>query len=212
LPEAVILDLELHKGKGNGLLFLNQLRQLDLPFYPYILITTNNSSAVTYEYARETGADFIMAKHQPGYSSKGVVEFLRMLKHVIFSKIESVAPEHKTAESPEQRITRIARQINLELNYVGVSPKHIGYKYLTDAILLVIDRPRSNLCAVVGAKYGKTEESVERAMQNAIDKAWRVCDVDDLLEHYTARINSEKGIPTITEFVCYYANKVKNEY
>jgi two-component system response regulator (stage 0 sporulation protein A) len=212
LPEAVILDLELHEGGGNGLLFLSELKRIDLPFHPFVLITTNNSSAVTYACAREAGADFIMAKHQSDYSAKSVVEFLRMIKSTIFSKIESISPEHKTTESPEQNIKRITRQIHIELDYVGINPKHVGYKYLTDAIALVIDKPSNNLCAILGAKYGKTEASVERAMQNAIDKAWRVSDIEDLLKHYTARISSEKGIPTLTEFVYYYANKIKNEY
>lgn len=212
LPEAVILDLELHQGGGNGLLFLSELKQLDLPFHPYILITTNNTSTVTYAYARESGADFIMSKHQAGYSARGAVEFLRMLKPAIFSKIESDSPEHKTTESPEQKTKRIVRQISVELDYVGVSPKHVGYQYLSDAIQLVLDKPRNNLCAIIGEKYGKTEASVERAMQNAIDKAWRISDIEDLIKHYTARISSEKGIPTITEFVYYYANKIKNEY
>jgi DNA-binding NarL/FixJ family response regulator len=212
LPEAVILDLELHLGGGNGLQFLMELKQLDLPFQPYILITTNNSSTVTYTYAREAGADFIMSKHQSGYSAKGAVEFLRMLKPAIFSKIESDSPEHKTTESPEQKTKRIFRRISVELDYVGVSPKHVGYQYLADAIQLVIDKPRNNLCAIIGEKYGKTEASVERAMQNAIDKAWRVSDIEDLIKHYTAKVSSEKGIPTITEFVYYFANKIKNEY
>jgi flavin-binding protein dodecin len=51
-----------------------------------------------------------------------------------------------------------------------------------------------NLCNVIGQKYGKTESSVERAMQNAINKAWRTCDIDDLLHYYTARISSDKGV------------------
>lgn len=212
LPEAIILDLELHQGGGNGLLFLKELRQLDLPFYPFILITTNNSSVVTYTYARENGADFIMAKHQSDYSAKSVVDFLRLIKPTIFSKIESNSPEHKTTESPIQKTKRIIRQISLELDYVGVSPKHVGYNYLIDAIGLVIDKPTNNLCTIIGAKYGKTEASVERAMQNAIDKAWRISDIKDLLKHYTARISSEKGIPTITEFVYYYAKKIQNKY
>lgn len=49
-------------------------------------------------------------------------------------------------------------------------------------------------------------------MQNAIAKTWRTAPIDDLLKFYTAKINSEKGVPTITEFVYYYANKLKNEY
>ena len=37
-------------------------------------------------------------------------------------------------------------------------------------------------------------------------------DIEDLLKHYTAKVNSEKGCPTITEFICYYANKLKYEF
>ena len=44
LPDAVILDLELHLGAGNGLYVLQELQTLTLPKTPYILITTNNSS------------------------------------------------------------------------------------------------------------------------------------------------------------------------
>ncbi len=212
LPEAVILDLELHQGSGNGLLFLNDLKKIDLPFYPFILITTNNSSTVIYDYARQIGADFIMAKHQADYSNKKVVDFLRIMKNSIHSKIASKIPEHNTSEAPEQRVKRIARKISMELNYVGISPKHVGYKYLSDAIQLVIKEPTNKLCTIIGTKYGKTDSSVERAMQNAIDRAWRTSDIEDLLEHYKAKISSDKGTPTLTEFIYYYANKIKNEY
>ena len=57
--------------------------------------------------------------------------------------------------------------------------------------------------------YKKSDASVERAMQNAINRAWRVSDIEELLTHYTAKIHSEKGVPTTLEFVYYYANKVK---
>ena len=212
LPDAVILDLELHQGGGNGLIFLQELKQLDLPVYPYILVTTNNTSMITYEYARQAGADFIMAKHQSDYSVKGAVDFLIMMKSVILSRTVSKEPEHITTESSEQRTKRIIRRISLELDYVGISPKAVGYKYLIDAIQLVINKTEKNLCAVISAQYGKTDSSVERAMQNAINRAWRTSDIDELSNHYTARINSDKGVPTITEFIYYYANKIKNEY
>ena len=44
LPDAIILDLELHQGAGNGLYVLQELQSLSLPKAPYVLITTNNSS------------------------------------------------------------------------------------------------------------------------------------------------------------------------
>lgn len=49
-------------------------------------------------------------------------------------------------------------------------------------------------------------------MQNALNRAWKQTDVDELLVHYTAKVNTERGVPTITEFIYYYANKLKNEY
>ena len=69
----------------------------------------------------------------------------------------------------------------------------------------------NNLCTTIGDKYSKTDASVERAMQNAINNAWRSNDIDELLKHYSARINSDRGVPTLTEFVYYYANKIKND-
>lgn len=212
LPHAVILDLELHEGGGNGLSFLNELNHLDLAIRPYILVTTNNSSAVTYEYARNLGADFIMAKHQTGYSSKGAVDFLVMMKDILISKAIAANPKQATTESPEQKSKRITRRICKELDLVGISPKAVGYQYLVDAIQIVIKQPTNNICSVIGAMHNKSDSSVERAIQNALNRAWRTSDIDDLLKYYTAKINSEKGVPTMTEFIYYYANKIKNEY
>lgn len=211
-PDAVILDLELNQGKGNGLLFLQELKNLDVPFKPYILITTNNSSPTTYEYARQSGADFIMSKHQSDYSEQNAIDFLIMMKDIIQNNITKQHSAYATTESPVQHEKRLKKKITIELDNIGISPKVVGYKYLTDAILLVINGQASNLCVTTGQKYAKTDSSVERAMQNAINKAWRSTDIEDLLVHYTAKISSEKGVPTLTEFIYYYANKIKNEY
>ena len=211
LPDAVILDLELNQGKGNGLLFLQNLNELSIPFKPFILVTTNISSKMTYDYARQLGADFIMSKHQEDYSEKTAIDFLKMMKDIIQNNIRTHHPDYELSESVIQREKRLTRLINNELDFIGVRPKAIGYKYLTDAILLVINGHKSNLCTIIGEKYSKTNTSVERAMQNAINNAWRSNDIDELLKHYTARIHSEKGVPTLTEFVYYYANKIKND-
>ncbi len=212
LPDVIILDLELHKGSGNGFTILQELRHLFFSVKPYILITTNNSSQVTYESARQLGADFIMSKHQTDYSVKNVVDFLRIMKPVIHSRKQEASVMHSATESPDIKNKRMIHRISTELNDIGISPKVIGYQYLIDAIHLIIKQPTQNLCTVIGEKYGKTESSVERAMQNAINKAWRTSDIDDLLRYYTARIHSDKGVPTMTEFIYYYANKLKNEY
>jgi CheY-like chemotaxis protein len=210
LPDAVILDLELNQGKGNGLLFLQDLNQLSLSFKPFILVTTNNSSTMTYDYARQLGADFIMSKHQDDYSEKNAIEFLCMMKDIIKGQ-SCKAPSRTAPDSAEVRLKQFSRLIALELDVIGISPKHIGYQYLADAILLVIQDKTTNICAALAEKYHKTDSSIERAMQNAINKAWRTGDIENLLTHYKARISSDKGVPTLTEFIYYYAKKVKND-
>ena len=210
LPDAVILGLELHFGSGNGLLLLQNMRQCDLPRIPYVLITTNNSSLVTYESARQLGADFILSKHQRDYTPEGAVDFLRMMKAVIQNRpTASGGSSPEPMESPELQKRRLTRRICAELDSIGISSKAVGYRYLVDSIQLIIQQPTHNLCSVIAEKYGKTESSVERAMQNAIARAWRTTPIDDLLRLYTARIRSDRGVPTLTEFIYYYANEIK---
>jgi len=210
LPDVVILDLELRLGGGNGLFFLEGLKKLNLPLRPYILVTTNNSSVITLEQARHMGADFIMAKYESEYSAQYVVEFLRMMKTTIFAAASSSASSPDVESENQHNLRRIQR-IQRELDFVGISPKAVGYQYLTDAILLTYQDPAPHLCRKLSEKYHKTDVSIERAMQNAINRAWRITDPDDLLEHYTARIRSDKGVPTMMEFIYYYVNILKRE-
>lgn len=208
LPDVVILDIELHHGNGNGILFLAKLNTLSLPLRPYILITTNNSSNVTYESARQLGADFIMSKHKPDYCAQSVIEFIRMMQHAILNRQPSEPELPQEEDTFEKNIPLYLRRIYRELDRVGISPKNIGYRYLADAILLIMKDSSANVYKELAESHRKSDASVERAMQNAINRAWRHTDIEELLTHYTARIRSEKGVPTTLEFVFYYANKI----
>lgn len=208
LPDVVILDIELHHGAGNGIIFLAKLNALNLSVRPYILITTNNSSNITYESARTLGADFIMSKHKPDYSAQYVIEFIRMIQHAILSRKPSATETISEEDSFEKNLPMYTRRAYRELDRIGISPKNIGYRYLADAILLLIKDSSANVYKDLAEIYKKSDASVERAMQNAINRAWRHSDIEELLTHYTARIRSEKGVPTTLEFVYYYANKI----
>ncbi|MDE5721640.1 MAG: response regulator [Clostridia bacterium] len=210
-PDAVILDLELHHGGGDGLDFLKRLKEAQLPHTPFILITTNNISMLTHEVARELGADYIMTKNQKDYSAKSVLEFLKITKSVILNRRQHVGV-NVVEESPTIAAKRIKRRICTELEKVGISPKAVGQKYLVDAITITIQQPVTRISDVIGKNYRKTESSVERAMQNAINRAWKTFDVNELYANYTARIRPDKGTPTVTEFIHYYAQKIKNDF
>ena len=209
-PDAVILDLELHHGGGDGLELLKRVRERQFSRPPFVLVTTNNISSITHKAARELGADFIMTKNQSGYSAKSVLEFLKITKSAILVR----KPQSEIRESyvlNEQNIKRTNRRICNELNIIGINPKSLGYKYLIDGINITMQGSVPHICDVIGRKYEKSGNSVERAMQNAINTAWSTSDTEVLLANYTARIHSDRGVPTLTEFIFYYAQKLNNE-
>ena len=212
LPEVILVDLELRKGSGSGLDVLRGLKELELPVRPFVMIVTNSISSVTIEYARTLGADYIISKRQGKYSERYVLGFLRPMKDVIQRNYHERASQGTTPEAPSEKKKRIIRRIHTELNNVGINPKALGYKYLTDGILLTIEQPRQYLCKDIAKDCNKTAASVERAMQCAINRAWQITNIDQLLEHYTAPIRSQKGVPTLTEFVFHYATKIGDEY
>ena len=210
LPDAVILDLELHKGSGSGLDVLSGIgSQLPSSMRPFVLVTTNNTSALIYETARSLGADYILAKHQDDYSEEYAIGLLLMMSDAIRNRHGA---SDEAAVSPAAQEKRIRTRIRSELDLIGISRKNKGYEYLVDAIGLTVKEPTENLCAALAKRFGKTENSIERAMQNAINRAWSKTSIDELLAHYTAAISSQKGVPTLTEFIYYYANKIKDEY
>lgn len=212
LPDAIILDLELHKGGGNGISFLMALREEALPFSPYILVTTHNISGVTHNKVRQLGVDFVMTKNQDDYSAKTVIDFLRVFKETIQdarrSKQKPGEPENLP---PAQARQRLLAQLTMEIDLVGISPKVMGRKYLIDTMMLMIEGTEQNVRLAVAQKHGKSESSVERAMQTAIQRAWTTANLAELQKYYTARINPNRGVPTLTEFLFHYVNKYKKE-
>lgn len=216
-PDAVILDLELHNGVGNGIGFLTSLRRMPASLRPYVLVNTNNSSQTTYDMVRALGAGFVMYKHQEGYSPESVAEILLAMS--VLQDGSSLSPSSASGTfsngtstpSEEESHKQLIRRICAALDSVSISPRAVGYGYLTEAIEIFVQEPVTNVSLIIGRRHGKTEASVERAMQNAINKAWATEDMDKLLANYTARIHSKKGVPTVTEFICYFANKIRNE-
>ena len=210
IPDAVILDLELHKGYGDGVTFLSDLNKLCLQSPPYVLVTTNNISRITHEQARCLGADFVMVKSQKDYSAENVVVFLKKAKDIIHTSQskQRILPE---PETPNETKNRIHTRAVTEIEKIGISPKLIGRSYLLDAIILAVEN-KHTFVQEIAKKYEKTDASVVRAMQNAINRAWRTANIADLQQNYKARIASEKGVPTLNEFIFYYANILSTEY
>lgn len=210
LPDAIILDLDLGSGCGNGFEFLQEVKKIPLSIAPYILVTTSFSSSNAQNFAKDLGADFIFFKHQTDYTEKKAVAFLEMMRPLILKSQHPNNLSTALSETPAQKNQRIRRLITTELDYVGINPKSVGYQYLIDAILIAINDAQPNIPTAVSQIHKKTPASVERGIQNAISRAWHTMDIKKLSLHYTAKINPDRGMPTLTEFIYYYANKIKN--
>lgn len=209
-PRAAIIDLELHEGRGSGLDVIRELySDTDIKHRPYILVTTNNTSVITYDYAREHGADYIISKHQENYSEKTPIDFLLKMKNIILNS--SFGDLFYNEESRNQRTKRIRRRIITELNRIGINPKNVGYQYLLEVIYSAIENPAENAFQTIAEKRKISHKRVVRSIENTIKRAWRTTSFEDLYRNYTANITSESGFPTITEFIYYYANKISSE-
>ena len=85
MPEGIILDLELHKGEGSGMKFLEDLQMVELALKPLIVVTTNVSSSIIYNHIRKLGADFIFYKKQSDYSPEMVIKSMTSLRETLYN-------------------------------------------------------------------------------------------------------------------------------
>ena len=212
LPEGVILDLQLTKGDGSGLAFLDQLNAAELPIRPVVVVTTTNQSPYVQDQIEKSGVDWIFCKKQRSYNPDLVIDTLLKLRGSLFCvKREGGLGEVRSIESPEERRKRIIKRIDAELDLIGLRARYRGRVYLSSAILFQIGEQRSapgSAIEHIAAKYKHSYSTVTKVMQTAINNAWDSAEIGALKAHYTARIDIKTGTPSPTDFIHFYANKI----
>ncbi|MDL2293856.1 sporulation transcription factor Spo0A [Ruminococcaceae bacterium OttesenSCG-928-D13] len=120
------------------------------------------------------------------------------------------------AVGPEQVSGLLAEEdmVTDMLRTIGV-PAHIkGYRFLRDAIMMVIADP-SLINAVtkvlypdIASAHGTTASRVERAIRHAIEVAWDRGDIEVLNYYFGSTVHSLRGKPTNSEFIAMLADRV----
>ena len=211
-PDAIILDIELHNGSGNATSFnlIETLHKMKFKVRPKIIVTTVVTSNTIYDYLHEKGIDLIYYKKHKNYSVENIINTLLLLNNYCEDTTNLNNIEINNSSDIQEKICNI---INNELDLIGISFHLQGRKYLHDAIFYIITQCDNNEKITVVQhlinKYKRSSSTISRAMQNAILHAWRKSSLDDLEKYYTARINYETGVPTPTEFIYYYAEKIR---
>ena len=212
LPDAIILDIELHNGSGNANSFglIESLQKIKFAKKPKIVVNTVVSSNTIYDYLHNKGVDLIFYKKQQNYSIENVINTLVLLSD--YSEDVSMTGNIVIDDTKENE-AKISSMINDELNLIGVGLHMQGRKFLHDAIYYLITNEdggeRISAVQYLVSKYKRSGSTISRDMQNAILHAWRFSSLEDLETYYTAKINYETGVPTPTEFIYYYADKIK---
>lgn len=208
-PEGIVLDIELNNsttGNTDSLEFLSNLRKMNLPYHPIIIVTTHINSKRTYDILHRNGVDLILYKNHPNYSCDYVLnKFLNLRESTPKQTVNTLKEEWEESEN------RISDCIYHELDLIGVTSKLKGRQYIHDAILYLIQNENSNINVIqhLTKIYKKSGNTITNGIQNAIIHAWRVSAIEDLAVYYTARVNYETGIPTPMEFIYYYVDKIK---
>ena len=208
-PEGIILDIELNNsnsGNPDSLDFLSKIKELKLGYKPIIIVTTHVNSQRTYDILHRNGVEMILYKDQLKYSSNHVLNKLIALR-----ESEPMKSVETIQETMMESKNRISEQIYHELDLIGVTPNLKGRQYIHDAILYLIENSESNINVIqhLIKIYKKSGNTITNGIQNAIIHAWRVSALEDLMMHYTAKVNYETGIPTPMEFIYYYVDKIK---
>lgn len=212
-PQAIILDIELHKGQGSGIEFLEKLKEIRIESKPIIVVTTNAASSVLYDKLHQSGVDLIFYKKQSDYSAKLVISAITSLGKVLYNSNRNSFSSEVHIETQAEMEEKISNRINTELDLIGIGAHLKGREYIHDAIKYIIQNENSkdneSVFNYLGSIYKKTTSSIGRVIQTAINYAWRTSATEDLETHYTAKINYYTGVPTPTEFIYYYARKIK---
>lgn len=208
-PDAVVLDIELNQGNGDGFTFLDDIKETCVGKKPLIIVVTNLISSLIHSRIHEKGGDYIITKSKPDYSVEMVLNTIDSLV-AVDSLDKSRQTELAKIMAKQEYSMRLKKKIAVEMEKLGMKPSLKGARYLKDAIEMNVEQRRENTKAELSTKYSVTVDSIEKAMRHAIEVTWNN-DPAILLFNYTARIDPKRGSPSPSEFVFYYVDKIKRE-
>lgn len=216
LPDVVIADLQLDKGEGDGMLFLQQLYDTKnkLKVVPFTLAVTNNSSERTKKRLNAGLADAFISKKTVGYGPEMVLNYLRTMEMTFAcndkdSNIEEVDLLSKS-EVMQKRVE--AEMDNYCIKY-GTDAR----RYLIHSICYALSLPANkklklnDIIQDLTDKYKKNFNNLNVSMNRAIQKAFEETDINELGKLYKPYYNGKRGAPSVLEFISYTRDKIKEE-
>lgn len=210
--DVILLDIEL--AEGDGLSFLNSMKERDLK-KPFIVVVTNTGSQVILSYMREHGADYVYQKTNLSYSAEKVLSILE--KVYPYQKIIEARKNEQLVERYNQKkadeITRT--YVETELERMGFKRKRVGFAYTADVLVILMKDKlgrlhiTSEVYPMVARARHTTRGSVERGIRTAIESVFTNAKVYEIQQYYPFPYDEERGRPTCTEFLWNMARRLQ---
>ena len=211
-PDVILLDVIM--PYLDGIEVLEQINTLKNK--PQSIMVSAVGQEEVIQRAMKLGASYYIVKP---FEIDLLVKRIRELKVnknkkdrqlVTYPKKDETKQINFHSKSVESFITKIIHE-------VGV-PAHIkGYKFLREAIILVL-KDSNNLEQItkvlypkIARKYRTTTSRVERAIRHAIESAWRKGNVELISDIFGNTIYDSRKKPTNSEFIAIVADKIKYE-
>lgn len=200
-PDLLILDHVMPKLDGIGVL---EALQRMTP-RPKVLMLTAFGQETLVQVAADLGADYFIMKpfDMP----------------TLLQRIRQVCDPQRSQRQfhDEQRRRHIEREVAECLLVLGVPAHFKGYRYLKDAITMVVMEPElltavtKELYPAVAELSNTTAHQVERAIRHAIESTWVRGNLAFIDELFAYTVDAEKGKPTNSSFIARLADHVRME-
>lgn len=147
---------------------------------------------------------------------KAIIDFELATTQQERSKAElKIRDLQSRTSNPAQTAEQILKRILFEF---GMPDNLVGYQYIIDAVLMVVDEPKlikrlsgNGLYFLVGNKNGVNASKAERGIRFAVDRVFLNCDMDILYRYFGNTIDPDRGKATNGEFIARLANVVREK-
>lgn len=199
-PDVMLLDLVM--PQGGGLDVMATAKEENLQKTKFIAVSALGEERIAQE-AIAHGAQYYIMKP---FEANSVI---RRIKAVCTASENQVGTDEQT---------KVEHIITKSLHTLGVPAQLNGYKYLREAIAMVVMNPQGvtaitrQIYPVIAERYNASGPSVERAIRHAIEVSWNRGSMEAINRMFGYTINNQKGKPTNSEYIAMVADHIRMGY
>lgn len=182
--DLILLDLKM--PELNGIKTLDKLYDMNLTYYPNIIVISGESSLIKKIINHPLVTDFVN-------KSDDMIN--------VYNKLRNYEKQLNFSNSKEE----LSKKISSELLYIGYNPSHIGTQYIKECILEIYENGVSeysqNLENYVYKKiaflHGKSFQNIKSNIIKATNFMYAESDMDIIKNYFHFNDNKRKPTPKI---------------